>query len=180
MGPHVFDDGGSRKAVLSQANARALQISPDLFVLCAVEAVLFQEGAKCLFICGFGFAARQHRIEERLHHVAQLRLSAAGRSEFIQLGTAQRRKRAPFLAQQLRHGQRIVARRHQGVRAIEQNGLGAALVDGKIVHYRLHGEGKRVLQLALRAGHDFLQALLRARLLFRRKDESHSAAGHAA
>ena len=65
---------------------------------------------------------------------------AAGGAEAVELGAARGGQQPRLRAQQRRHRQRVIARRHQRVAAAQQLGRGAALVDGEIVDHRLHGE----------------------------------------
>ncbi len=52
-------------------------------------------------------------------------LRAAGGAELIELGAAQRRERAAILAEQIGHGERVVAGGHERGAAAEQIGEGA-------------------------------------------------------
>src|SRR5205823_4139878 len=99
-------------------------ISADLLVLNAVKAMLLEQGVERERARGLGFAARQHRIEERLNHSAQLGTGAAGSAEFVQFGPAQARKRVALQAQQRWNGERIILGRQEGQAALEQLGDG--------------------------------------------------------
>ena len=177
---HLLNHCAGRQSVLRKADAAFLQVGADLLVLRAIEPMFVQQRGEGRAGGGLGFAAREQRVEERLHDPAQLGPGPAGCPKFVQLGAAQRRERAQLLPQQRRDGERVVALWHQRVGVGEQIGEGTVFVDGKIINHRLHREGQRVLQLALRSRHDFLQALLCGGLLFRRENESHAAARHAA
>ena len=177
---HILDHRARGQAILRKADAPVLQVSANLFVLRPIKSVSVEQRRERLVVRRFILAARQQRVEQRLHHPAQLRLRPARRAETIQLRTTQRRERTHLLSKKRRHRQRVVARRHQGIRAIDQIRERAVLVDRKVVNHRLHRERQRVLQLAFRRGHDLLQPPLRFRLPLRREDESHAAARHAA
>src|SRR5260221_10038246 len=84
------------------------------------------------------------------------------------------------MPQQIRHDKGIVSGRHQRRGTLEQVGEGATLVDGEIVHDRLHGKRKRVLKFLFGGGHDVLESALRHRLNLGRKDKTHAASGHPA
>ena len=76
--------------------------------------------------------------------------------------------------------ERVVPRGHHRPVIDGQLGGRAVGVDPEVVDDRFHGERQRVLQFTLRGRHDFLQAPLSALFLFRRKNETHAAAGHPA
>ena len=69
---HVLDHRAGGQAVLRQADPALLQIGADLLVLHAVKAVLLPAARQVIGRLRFRFAARQHDVEQRLHHAAQL------------------------------------------------------------------------------------------------------------
>jgi hypothetical protein len=74
---------------LGQADAALFEVGAYLFVLHAVEAVLFEQRNEGLAGGGFRLAARQHNIEQGLHHPAQLEPVAAGGAKFVQFRAPQ-------------------------------------------------------------------------------------------
>ena len=149
-------------------------------MLHAVEPVRLQQGAQRLVCSRLRVAARQHDIEERLHHTAQLHVGAARGAKLVELRPHQGRERVAVLSQQRWYGQRVIAGRHERRAAVEQVGEGPALVNGEVIDHRLHREGQGVLELPLGGGHDLLQALLCQGFLLRGEDEPHAPAGHPA
>jgi hypothetical protein len=125
-------------------------------------------------------AAGEEDVEERLDDVAEAGLGTAGGAELIELIAPSCGQSGALAAEQGWNGERVVSRRHKGVRAREQVGACAVVVDGEVVDDRFHGEGEGVLELAPGAGHDFLESGLGFGFAVRSEDEAHATATHAA
>ena len=177
---HVLDVGAGGQAVLRDANAAIFQIVANLFVLHAVEAVLFEQLREAVLAAVPGFQPGQQAVEQSLHHAGKFRPRAAGGAEAVQFRALGFGQRLRIGAQPARDMQCVVTTREQRVVAAQQVRPRAALVDGKIINHRFHREGQGVFQLVLGLRHDRLQSLLRLGLALRIKNKTHAAAGHAA
>ena len=87
---HILDHRAGGQPVLREADASFLQVGADLFMLSAVEPVLFEQRRQRLVARRLPFAARKERVEERLHHAAQFGFGATSGPKSIQLGAPQR------------------------------------------------------------------------------------------
>jgi hypothetical protein len=70
VGTHILDDRVGLQPILSQSDASVSQVGTDLFVLDAVETMVFQQVFQGFADRQFLFSPRQHDIEERLNHSA--------------------------------------------------------------------------------------------------------------
>jgi len=177
----VFNETGSRQAVLRQANPAGKKILADLLVLQAIKAEVVEERSERLLPVPIGIVTRwEHVIKQGLNHARVFRLGAACCGEALQLGTAHRRQLRNLRANERRHLQGVIACRHQGIVTRKQCRLCSMLVDCEIVDHRLNGKGNAAIHLAPGLTHDGLQAFLSLRLPLGGEEESHTTAAHAA
>ena len=168
-----------REPVLGEADPAVAEIGPDLGMLIGIEAMLVEE----LIERGTGgivrAPAREHDIEERLDHAAQLGLGSTSGREEVELGAADGSQGAPVLSQEGWGDERVVSGGHQRVRIPKQVGARAVVIDGEIIDDRFHGEGERVLEIAFGGRHDLLELFAGLGGSVGGNDEPHASAGHA-
>src|SRR4051794_28329870 len=137
----IFQQGGMGQRILRQPQASRLQLGSNMFMLNAIEPVLFQQLFECSgSLFAIGLLSRKQMLNQSSGHPRELRPSLCGGPQRTELGPLWRRKDSELLAEESGNTKPLIRWWKQTIRAAHKLCDGPVFIDFEVISHRLHSE----------------------------------------